>query len=97
MAICQVTGRASIEDIEQYRKSMTISTEMYLKFREEVGHTLCSEIHKILYGRWFKLYEEGEYEAFVKAGGHKPEGCPGVCKKAAKIAASILLDLERSR
>jgi C_GCAxxG_C_C family probable redox protein len=97
MAICQIVGRESIEDTEQYRKSFVPSAEMYLKFKEEIGHTLCAEIHKILYGRSFKLYEQEEYEAFLVAGGHEPEGCPGVCGRAAKIAARIILDLKAGK
>lgn len=94
MAICQVVGRESIQDTEQYRKAMVPATDMYLRFREEIGHTICAEIHKILYGRTYKLYDEEERQAFHAAGGHEPEGCPGVCGKAAKIAASIMLDLK---
>ena len=94
MAICQVVGRESIQDTEQYRKAMVPATDMYLRFREEIGHTICAEIHKILYGRTYKLYYEEERQAFHAAGGHEPEGCPGVCGKAAKIAASIMLDLK---
>jgi hypothetical protein len=94
MAICQVVGRESIEDTQQYVKAMVPAGDMYLKFREELGHTICSEIHKILYGRTYKLHEEADREAFHAAGGHEPEGCPGVCGKAAKIAANIVLDLK---
>lgn len=94
MAICQIVGRESIEDTEQYRKAMIPAGDMYLKFKEEVGHTICAEIHKILYGRTFKLDEEEGRKAFLAAGGHEPEKCPGVCCKAAKIAARIILDLK---
>jgi C_GCAxxG_C_C family probable redox protein len=94
MAICQIVGRESIEDTEQYRKAMVPATDMYLRFKEEVGHTMCAEIHKILYGKSFKLYEQEDYEAFLAAGGHEPQGCPGVCGKGAKIAARIILDLK---
>jgi hypothetical protein len=97
MAICQIVGRESIEDTEQYREAMVPASEMYLRFRETVGHTLCAEIHKMLYGRSFKMYEEQDYEAFLEAGGHDPDGCPSVCAKAAKIAANIILDLKSSR
>ena len=97
MAICQIVGRESIEDTEQYREAMVPATDMYLRFKETVGHTLCAEIHKSLYGRSFKMYEEQDYEAFLKAGGHDPDGCPGVCAKAARIAANIILDLESSQ
>ena len=98
MGICQVVGRESIEDTEQYQEAMLPATEMYLKFKEEVGHTICAEIHKILYGRSYRLYEDEERVAFHEAGAHEPEGCPGVCSKAARIAARIILDLkERSQ
>ena len=94
MAICQVVGRESIEDKEQYGKAMVFSGDMYLKFNEEIGHTICAEIHKILYGKTYRLYDEEERKAFHEAGGHDPQGCPGVCGKAAKIAARIILDLK---
>jgi hypothetical protein len=94
MAICQLVGRESIEDQEQYAKAMVPSSEMYLRFKEEIGHTICAEIHKIVLGRTYKLHDDKEREEFHEAGGHEPEGCPGVCGKAAKIAASIILDLK---
>jgi C_GCAxxG_C_C family probable redox protein len=94
MAIGQVIGRESLGDNEQFQKAMVPAGEMYERFKEAVGHTLCAEIHKILFGRSFRLYEEEEKKAFVAAGGRGPDGCPGVGSKAAKIAASIILDLK---
>jgi C_GCAxxG_C_C family probable redox protein len=95
MAICRVVVRETIEDTEQYKKAMEPCNKIYLQFKEELGHTLCAEIHKMLYGRWFRVYEEEELEAFYAAGGLEPKGCPGVCAKAAKIAARIILDLRK--
>jgi C_GCAxxG_C_C family probable redox protein len=95
MAVCQVVGRESIEDVEQYRAAMEPCGELYLKFKEEVGHTMCAEIHKILYGRTFRLCVQEEHDAFVGAGGHAPDGCPSVCSKAARIAASFILDSKK--
>ena len=40
MGICQVVGRESIEDKEQYAKAMAPLGDMYLKFKEEIGHTI---------------------------------------------------------
>jgi len=94
LALGQVVGRTSMEDIAQLRKAMVPATDMYLRFKEEIGHTICAEIQKIIYGRSFKLYETMEFEEFLVAGGHEPEGCPKVCGKAAKIAAHIILDLK---
>jgi C_GCAxxG_C_C family probable redox protein len=94
MGICLVVGRESLEDTQQYQEAMVPAGEMYLKFKEEVGHTVCTEIHKLLYGKSYRLYEPEERRAFHKAGAHEPQGCPGVCSKAAKIAARIILDLK---
>jgi C_GCAxxG_C_C family probable redox protein len=94
MAISQVCGREKIEDAERFRKSMDVAHDMYLKFQEAVGHTLCAEIQKILFGRSFKMDEDEGRQAFAQAGGRRPEGCPGVGKKAARIAAAIILDLK---
>lgn len=94
MAISQIVGRESIEDTEKFGKAQEIGGEMYLRFKEEIGHTICAEIHKMLYGRAFRLYDEKEREAFHEAGGHEPTGCPGVCAKAAKITARIIFDLK---
>ncbi len=97
MAIGQMCGRETLEDAEQFRKSMDVAHDMYLKFKEAVGHTLCAEIQKILFGRSFKMYEDGGRKAFIEAGGRKPDGCPGVGSKAAQIAAGIILDLRAGR
>jgi C_GCAxxG_C_C family probable redox protein len=96
MAIGQVLGRESLEDREQFQKAMVPAGEMYERFKEAVGHTLCAEIHRILFGRSFRLYEDEEKEAFLAAGGRGPDGCPQVGSKAAKIAASIIFDLKAS-
>jgi C_GCAxxG_C_C family probable redox protein len=77
MAIGQAFGREALEDIEQLQKAMILASDMYLKFKEAVGHTLCAEIQKILYGKSFRLYEEDGKKAFLEAGARGPEGCPG--------------------
>jgi C_GCAxxG_C_C family probable redox protein len=93
MAICLVIGRESLEDKGQFRTSMATANTMYLEFNRVVGHTLCSEIQKIILGRSFKLYEPEGLAAFAAAGGRGPDGCAGVCSKAAGIAAEIIIDL----
>ena len=93
MAIGSEVGRERLEDIEQLRKSRVPGAEMYLRFQEENGHTLCAEIHKLKFGRTYRLYDPEELKAFHEAGGHGPEGCPTVCRSAARIAADILLRL----
>jgi C_GCAxxG_C_C family probable redox protein len=91
MAIGMVWGRKKIEDFDAYQACMKIACEVREKFLERVGHTLCAEIHKILLGRSYRLYDDEERDKFHEDGGHEREACPGVCGKAARIAAEIIL------
>ncbi len=95
MAIGTLVGRERLEDKEQLQFSMEVADRVYVLFREKVGHTLCSEIHKIRYGRTFRLYIPEESEAFHHMGGHSRTGCPEVCGIAARIAGEVILDLRR--
>lgn len=64
---------------------------MYSKFKEEVGHTICSEIQEDLLGRSFDFKKDEDAEGWYKMGGL--EQCPMVCGIAARIAGEIILDL----
>jgi C_GCAxxG_C_C family probable redox protein len=91
MAIGMVAGRRKMEDVDTYRSCMKLACEARDRFLERVGHTLCAEIHKILLGRTYRLSDDEEIKMFHDAGGHSREACPGVCGKAARIAAEIIL------
>lgn len=91
MAIGLVAGRRKMDDVSTYQSCMKLGYEALLTFRERVGHSLCAEIQKLLYGRSFRMYIDEERKMFHHAGGHNREGCPGVCGKAARIAAEIIL------
>jgi C_GCAxxG_C_C family probable redox protein len=93
MAIGCVVGRERLEDIQQYQKAKEPAKEMYHRFRDQVEHSICAEIHKIKFGRVFHLYDPEEAKAFHEAGGHSRTGCPEVCGIAARTAADIILRL----
>jgi len=95
MAISSLVGREKLEDKEQLQISMEMADRVYVRFREKVGHTICSEIHEIRYSRVFRLFIPEESEAFHNMGGHSRKGCPEVCGIAAGIAADIILDIKR--
>ena len=96
MAIGTLVGRERLEDREQLQISMEVADQIYVLFREEVGHTICSEIHKIRYGRAYRLFIPEESEAFHNMGGHSRKGCPEVCGIAARIAADVILDIKKN-
>jgi C_GCAxxG_C_C family probable redox protein len=95
MAIGSLVGRERLEDREQLKASMEPAERVYALFKEKVGHTLCSEIHKIRYGKVYRLFVPEEMEAFHNMGGHDREGCPEVCGIAARIAAEVILDMKK--
>jgi C_GCAxxG_C_C family probable redox protein len=97
MALSSVVGREKLEDIEQYRKAMELAGCVYNLFREKVGHTLCWEIHKIKFGKIYRLFIPEERDAFHEMGGHNRKGCPEVCGIAARIAADLILDLKKTQ
>jgi C_GCAxxG_C_C family probable redox protein len=92
MTIGSFMGRERLEDTEQYQKAMELAIQVYNLFKEKVGHTLCREIHKIRYGKVYRLYIPEERQAFLDEGGHSRRGCPEVCGIAARIAAEAILD-----
>jgi C_GCAxxG_C_C family probable redox protein len=95
MAIGSLVGRERLENIDQLRRSMKPADRVYTFFKEEIGHTLCCEIHKIRYGKVYRLFIPEELEAFHDMGGHSRKGCPEVCGIAAKIAADVILDIKK--
>jgi len=95
MGVCCLAGRERLEDKEQYEKAMGIAQRVYDAFKEKIGHTICWEIHKIRYGRVYRLFIPAERKAFHDMGGHGRKGCPEVCGVAAKIAAELILDIKK--
>ena len=93
MGLCCLVGRERLEDTEQYRRAMAEAQRVYDAFKEKIGHTICSEIHKIRYGKVYRLFIPEEGKAFHEMGGHGRKGCPEVCGVAAKIAAEVILDI----
>lgn len=97
MGVSCLVGREKLEDIAQYNKAMDIATKIYDEFRKKIGHSICAEIHKIRYGKVYRLSIPEERKAFHDMGGHSRKGCPEVCGVAAKIAAEIILDIREGK
>lgn len=90
MAIGIVAGRKRIDDVETYQSFMELAMKVREIFRERVGNSMCAEIQKDLMGRSYKMADAREREQFHEDGGHARDKCPGVCGKAAVIAAEII-------
>jgi C_GCAxxG_C_C family probable redox protein len=94
MGVCSVVGRERLEDREQYGKAMEEAGRVCNRFNEKIGHTICEQIHKIRYGKVYRLIRPEEREAFHRDGGHSRKGCPEVCGVAARIAAEVILNIK---
>lgn len=95
MGVGLVVGREKVEDFDQYLKAMKVANQVYTRFRDKIGHSICAEIHKIRYGRVYRLIDPVEQKAFHDMGGHSRTGCAEVVGVAARIAAELILDQER--
>ena len=97
MAVCCLAGRERLEDKEQYAKAMEEAIRISDQFNKEVGNTICAEIHRIKYGKVYRLSNPKEREAFHHEGGHGRKGCPEVCGVAARIAAEAILNIQEKK
>ena len=91
MALGLVRGRKSIDGVATHLTSLELASEIRDRFIEEVGHSVCSEIQKLVLGRSYDMRNEQEKQMFEDAGGHSRKGCPSVCGKAARIAGESIL------
>lgn len=92
MALGLVVGRRSIDGARTHLSFMPVASELRERFIDCVGHSLCREIQRCLFGRPYDLSSETEKQMFEDSGGHRRGGCPTVCGKAARIAAEIILE-----
>ena len=79
MGIGLVVGREKMDDYPQYQKAMKVADQVYSRFREKIGHSICAEIHKIRYGKVYRLNVPEELKAFHDMGGTAE---PAVLKSA---------------
>ena len=95
MAIGLVTGSEKLEEFDAYVKSMENSYKLYNRFKEKYGTTRCFEIQEKVLGRHYDFKNEEDGAAWYKDGGL--DKCPMVCATAARLAAEIILDLQKGR
>ncbi len=97
MGVCCLVGREKLADVTQYNKAMEVASKVYEEFRQKIGHSICAEIHKIRYGKVYRLSIPEERKAFHDMGGHSRQGCPAVCGVAAQIAGEVILDIQEGK
>ena len=96
LAIGLAFGRDRLEvtsESEGYMKAHRVAGELGNRFKAEFGGTRCWDVQTGVFGRSFDLRDPLEMKAFLEAGGH--EKCPEVARKAAELAAEIILREKR--
>lgn len=90
VSLCSAREYKNMEDPEKIRYgAFEMVKELFYKFDHEYGSTKCHDIHKVLMGKSYNLWDEVEKEEFEKAGGHDDK-CPSVCANAVRWATEIL-------
>ena len=96
LAIGIVFGRDRLEvttESEGYQKAHRLAGELSNRFKTAFDGVRCRDVQTGLFGRSFDLKDPSDMKAFLEAGGH--EKCPEVARKAAEIAAEIILREKR--
>ena len=86
-------GRKRLERTDKskdYAKAMELAIEVYDRFKQEYGTTLCREIHRKFFGRWYNLRDPEDVKEFIESGAWNR--CPEVMAKAAEIAARVIIE-----
>lgn len=95
MAIGLAIGSEKLEDFDAYKRVMENSCKLYNRFKEKYYTTRCFEIQEKVLGRRYDFKSKEDSEAWYKDGGL--DKCPMVCATAARLAAEIILDLQKGR
>ena len=74
---------------EALQEAQQLAGELGDRFREEYGSIRCVDVQTSIFGRSFNFRDPADAQAFGEAGGY--EKCPEVARKAAMLAAEIIL------
>lgn len=92
MAISYLFGRQKDEFHRRGKvlKAITISRALHDKFKEKYGTCRCHDLQVKFYGRFFDLFDQGEWEGALKAG--LPETCSTLAGEVARMTTELILE-----
>ncbi|MFP4482977.1 MAG: C-GCAxxG-C-C family protein [Thermovirgaceae bacterium] len=88
-----LAGRDDLEMKDQAIRGMGYMEDLFRKFEERYGSVICRDIQQKLYGRVFDLTNEEERDELHEIMMDAEEGCPDVCKTAARFAAEVAIEI----
>lgn len=93
MVIGMLTGRRLKyfdDDQENKMRAFRMTRELAEKFNEFYGSVICEEIHEVLFGRHYNLWDNSQKDMFEADGAHL-EKCTSVVGNSARWTIEIIL------
>lgn len=92
LALGLVYGRERLDDWAGWRACLIPARAFCQSFEAEMGSTMCGDIVEKLFGHRYDLADPVELGKFQDAG--PTAKCGGVVRKAVRIAAGLILDMQ---
>jgi len=78
-------------DREENYRSYHMACALHEKFKEEYGTVICQDIHKMIFGKTFDLWDGDQKQLFEEEGAHRDK-CTTVVANASAWVTEILLN-----
>jgi C_GCAxxG_C_C family probable redox protein len=75
----------------QKRKCHEMVRDLYTRFVQEYGSSECAHVHMRLFGRTFNQWDDGDFQEFLRLGGHVDK-CTRVAGNVARWTSEIIIN-----
>ena len=76
---------------EEKLKCHQMVRDLYTRFVQEYGSSECADVHMKLFGRTFNQWDDGDFQEFLRLGGHVDK-CNGVAGNMARWTSEIIIN-----
>jgi C_GCAxxG_C_C family probable redox protein len=76
---------------EEKLKCHQMVRDLYTRFVQEYGSSECADVHMKLFGRTFNQWDDGDFQEFLRLGGHVDK-CTSVAGNVARWTSEILIN-----
>jgi C_GCAxxG_C_C family probable redox protein len=76
---------------EEKLKCHQMVRDLYTRFVQEYGSSECADVHMKLFGRKFNQWDDGDFQEFLRLGGHVDK-CNGVAGNMARWTSEIIIN-----
>ncbi|MCJ7532746.1 MAG: C-GCAxxG-C-C family protein [Anaerolineales bacterium] len=76
---------------EEKLKCHKMVRDLYTRFVHEYGSSECADVHMRLFGRTFNQWDDGDFQEFLRLGGHVDK-CTRVAGNVARWTSEIIIN-----